>query len=84
MLEWLNLNIETPDDRNLLSKSRINPIAQKVATIKTSRTQIADQLADMTLPTAPIQYPHLVERTVEVLFTERFYKPGQVDGGIVA
>ena len=83
MLERLNLNIETSDDRNLLSESRIPP-AQKIATIKMFRPQIADQLADMPLPAAPIQYPQLMEGTSEVLFRERLYKVRQVDGRLLA
>jgi hypothetical protein len=83
-LERLHLNIETSDDRDILSEGGVTSTGQKVATIKMFRTQIADQLANMALPASPIQYPQLMEGAAEVLFRQRLYKPRQVDVGILA
>ena len=84
MLERLHLNIETSDDRDILSEGGVTSTGQKVATIKMFRTQIADQLANMALPASSIQYPQLIEGAAEVLFRQRLYKPRQVDVGILA
>jgi hypothetical protein len=78
------MNIKPLYKRDLLSKARVPPLRENVATIELFWAQITDHLAEMALTASPVENSHIAKGTVEMFSGESLYKPSQADIRILA